>query len=108
MGFFVFQRLAEKEGGIMATVKQIQYRLGQKKKKLAKLNKEVTKAGGNVKKLEAELKKAKGARKKKKATQKKGMKKREVVSFFSPVSFSKTGGRLVVKKKVAKMKKAKK
>ena len=49
----------------MATVKQIQYRLGQAKKKLAKLNKEVAKAGGNVKKLEAQLKKARAAAKKK-------------------------------------------
>ena len=43
----------------MATAKQIQYRVGQAKKKLTKLNKEVTAAKGKLKKLEADLKKAK-------------------------------------------------
>lgn len=47
----------------MATVKQIQYRAGQAKKKLAKLNKEVTTTKSNIKKLETELKKAKAANK---------------------------------------------
>ena len=45
----------------MATAKQIQYRTGQAKKKLAKLNKEVTTTKSNIKKLETELKKAKAA-----------------------------------------------
>ena len=33
--------LAKEKGEVMATVKQIQYRLGQAKKKLAKLKREV-------------------------------------------------------------------
>ena len=49
----------------MATVKQIQYRLGQAKKKLAKLSKEAAGAKGNVKKLEGQLKNARAAAKKK-------------------------------------------
>jgi adenylate kinase len=62
----------------MATAKQIQYRLGQAKKKLAKLNKDVTATKSNVKKLETQLKKAKAAEKakKKKAPKKKVAKKR--------------------------------
>ena len=48
----------------MATTKQIQYRVGQAKKKLAKLNKEVTATANNIKKLiGAQLKKAKVAKK---------------------------------------------
>ncbi|UCB48780.1 MAG: hypothetical protein JSW56_16915 [Deltaproteobacteria bacterium] len=49
----------------MATVKQIQYRLGQAKKKLAKLNREVAGAKNNIKKLEGQLKNARVAAKKK-------------------------------------------
>ena len=64
----------------MATAKQIQYRLGQAKKKLAKLNKDVTATKSSVKKLETQLKKAKAAEKakakKKKAPKKKVAKKR--------------------------------
>ena len=45
----------------MATAKQIQYRIGQAKKKLAKVNKELTATKTKVKKLEAQLKKAKAA-----------------------------------------------
>jgi len=64
----------------MATVKQIQLRLGQAKKKLTKLNKEVTAAKGNINKLEAQLKKAKAAPKvkpKPKAKRKKAPAKRK-------------------------------
>jgi len=52
----------------------MKYRLGQAKKKLAKLNKEVTATKNNIKKLETQLKKAKAAEKpkpKKKAAKKK-------------------------------------
>ena len=49
----------------MATVKQIQYRLGQAKKKLTKLNRAVASAKNNVKKLEGQLKTARTAAKKK-------------------------------------------
>ncbi len=65
----------------MATANQINYRLGQAKKKLAKLNKDITATKANVKKLEAELKKAKAAEKakpKKKAAKKKVAKKKAV------------------------------
>ena len=58
----------------MATAKQIQLRLGQAKKKLAKLNKELTATKAKGKTLEAQLKKAKAAEKakpKKKAAPKK-------------------------------------
>ena len=64
----------------MATAKQIQYRLGQAKKKLAKVNKELTAAKSNAKKLEAQLKKAKAAEKakpkKKAAPKRKAAKKK--------------------------------
>ena len=62
----------------MATAKQIQYRMGQAKKKLTKLNKDVSATKNKVKKLESELKKAKAAAKKtkKKASIKK--KKRSI------------------------------
>jgi phage shock protein A len=58
----------------MVTAKQIQYRIGQTKKKLTKLNKEVAAAKGKMKALEGQLKKAKAAAKpkaKKKAAPKK-------------------------------------
>ncbi len=45
----------------MATAGQIQYRIGQTKKKLAKLNKETAATKGKMKKLEQALKKAKAA-----------------------------------------------
>ncbi len=54
----------------MATVKQIQYRLGQARKTLTKLTKGLVSAKAKVKKLEAQLKRAKAvekARPKKKA-----------------------------------------
>ncbi len=47
----------------MATAKQIQYRIGQTKKKLAKLNKDLNTAKGKMKGLEGQLKKAKAAEK---------------------------------------------
>ena len=63
----------------MATAKQIQYRIGQAKKKLAKLNKEMTTTKGKIKKLEADMKKAKTAatkaKPKKKAAKKRPAKK---------------------------------
>jgi len=45
----------------MATAGQIQYRIGQAKKKLAKLNKEILATKNKMKKLEMALKKAKVA-----------------------------------------------
>jgi hypothetical protein len=47
----------------MATARQIQYRMGQAKKKLTKLNKEVAAVKGKMKGLEGLLKKAKAAEK---------------------------------------------
>jgi hypothetical protein len=47
----------------MATVKQIQLRLGQAKKKLTKLSKEVAATKAKIVKLGAQLKKAKAAAK---------------------------------------------
>ena len=47
----------------MATARQIQYRLGQAKKKLTKLNKDVAATKSKVKGLEALLKKTKAAEK---------------------------------------------
>ena len=47
----------------MATARQIQYRMGQAKKKLTKLNKEVATVKGKMKGLEGLLKKAKVAEK---------------------------------------------
>ncbi|MGD2125217.1 MAG: hypothetical protein PVG99_04005 [Desulfobacteraceae bacterium] len=47
----------------MATAKQIQYRMGQAKKKLTKLNKEVAAVKKKVKTLEGQLKRAKAAAK---------------------------------------------
>lgn len=49
----------------MATDKQIQFRLGQAKKKLAKVTKEVTGTKKKVQSLESQLKKAKAATKSK-------------------------------------------
>ncbi|UCF56010.1 MAG: hypothetical protein JSW15_07830 [Deltaproteobacteria bacterium] len=49
----------------MATAKQIQYRLGQAKRKLTKVNKELAATKSNIKKLEAQLKRAKAAERKK-------------------------------------------
>lgn len=65
----------------MATARQIQYRMGQAKKKLTKLNKEVAAAKNKMKTLEAQLKKAKAAEKakpkaKKRPARKKAAKKR--------------------------------
>jgi len=65
----------------MATARQIQYRMGQAKKKLTKLNKEVAAVKAKMKGLEAQLKKAKAAEKakpkaKKKPARKKAAKKR--------------------------------
>lgn len=51
------------KGECMATAKQIQYRIGQTKKKLAKLNKDLVAAKGKMKNLEAQLKKAKSLEK---------------------------------------------
>jgi len=45
----------------MATAKQIQYRIGQAKKKFTKLSKEVTAVKNKMKALETQLKKAKAA-----------------------------------------------
>ncbi len=58
----------------MATAKQIQYRIGQTKKKLAKLNKDTGAAKAKMKTLEGQLKKAKAAKPKgkKAAPRKKG------------------------------------
>ncbi|MFO7459654.1 MAG: hypothetical protein R6X07_03455 [Desulfatiglandales bacterium] len=47
----------------MATARQIQYRMGQAKKKLTKLNKEVAAVKTKMKGLEGILKKAKAAEK---------------------------------------------
>lgn len=47
----------------MATARQIQYRMGQAKKKLTKLNKDLAAAKNKMKGLEAQLKKAKAAEK---------------------------------------------
>lgn len=63
----------------MATARQIQYRMGQAKKKLAKVNKEATAVKTKMKKLAAALKKAKTAPKakaRKKAGKKRGARKR--------------------------------
>jgi phage shock protein A len=63
----------------MATAKQIQYRIGQTKKKLAKLGKDVNTAKGKMKTLEGQLKKAKASEKpkaKKASPKKKGGRKR--------------------------------
>ena len=67
----------------MATARQIQYRMGQAKKKLTKLNKEVAAAKNKMKGLEAQLKKAKASEKakpkakaKKRPAKKKAAKKR--------------------------------
>ena len=64
----------------MATAGQIQYRIGQTKKKLAKLNKETLATKTKMKKLEMALKKAKVAPKAKprrKAAKKAGARKRK-------------------------------
>lgn len=58
MGFLFFYSKHEKKGDSVATSNQIEYRLKQAKKKLAKLNKEVTAAKASIKKLETEFKKA--------------------------------------------------
>jgi len=47
----------------MATARQIQYRMGQAKKKMTKLNKEVAAVKAKMKGLEGLLKKAKAAEK---------------------------------------------
>ena len=47
----------------MATAKQIQYRIGQAKKKFTKLSKEVSAVKNKMKALETQLKKAKAAEK---------------------------------------------
>jgi hypothetical protein len=63
----------------MATAKQIQYRIGQTKKKLAKLNKDLGTAKAKMKTLEGQLKKAKASEKpkaRKAAPKKKGAKRR--------------------------------
>ncbi|MBN1903737.1 MAG: hypothetical protein JW927_01435 [Deltaproteobacteria bacterium] len=58
----------------MATTNQINYRLGQAKKKLAKLSKDIVATKANVKKFEAALKKAKAEEKTKAKTKKKATK----------------------------------
>jgi cell division protein FtsB len=65
----------------MATARQIQYRIGQAKKKFTKLNKEVAAVKNKMKGLEAQLKKAKAAEKarpkaKKRPARKRAAKKR--------------------------------
>jgi hypothetical protein len=60
----------------MATARQIQYRMGQAKKKLTKLNKEVAAVKAKMKGLEAQLKKAKAAEKAKPKAKKKPARKR--------------------------------
>jgi hypothetical protein len=63
----------------MATARQIQYRMGQAKKKLAKINKEATAVKNKMKNLAAALKKAKAAPKPKagkKAGKKRSARKR--------------------------------
>ncbi len=60
----------------MATARQIQYRMGQAKKKLAKLNKEVVAAKNKMKGLEAQLKKAKASEKAKPKAKKRPARKR--------------------------------
>jgi len=60
----------------MATARQIQYRMGQAKKKLAKLNKEIAAAKSKMKGLEGLLKKAKAAEKAKPKAKKKPARKR--------------------------------
>lgn len=58
----------------MATTNQINYRLGQAKKKLAKLSKDIVATKANIKKFEAALKKAKAEEKTKAKTKKKATK----------------------------------
>jgi hypothetical protein len=60
----------------MATARQIQYRMGQAKKKLTKLNKEVAAVKTKMKGLEAQLKKAKAADKAKPKAKKKPARRR--------------------------------
>ena len=60
----------------MATARQIQYRLGQAKKKFTKLNKEVAAAKNKMKGLEAQLKKAKASEKAKPKAKKRPARKR--------------------------------
>ena len=64
----------------MATARQIQYRMGQAKKKLTKLNKEVVAVKSKIKNLEGLLKKTKAAEKAKpKAKAKRGPAKKRAV-----------------------------
>ena len=69
----------------MATTSQINYRLGQAKKKLAKLNRELTTTTASVKKLELEFKKARIALIAKAAEKRKARKK----SVVKKVAFKK-------------------
>jgi len=62
------------KGDSMATTNQISYRLGQAKKKLAKLSKDIVATKANIKKFEAALKKAKAEEKTKAKTKKKATK----------------------------------
>ncbi len=75
----------------MATANQVKFRIGQAKKKLAKLNKETTATKASIKKLESDLKKAKvaakakpkkkvAAKKKTAAKKKKATAKKKVVA----------------------------
>ena len=64
----------------MTTARQIQYRIGQAKRKFAKLNKEVGAIKNKMKKLVMDLKKAKAAPKakaKKRPAKKKATRKRK-------------------------------
>jgi hypothetical protein len=60
----------------MATARQIQYRMGQAKKKLTKLNKDLAAAKNKMKGLEAQLKKAKAAEKAKPKARKRPARRR--------------------------------
>jgi len=60
----------------MATARQIQYRMGQAKKKLAKLSKDVAAVKTKIKGLEGQMKKAKAAEKAKPKAKKRPARKR--------------------------------
>ena len=95
----------------MATAKQIQYRIGQAKKKLAKVNKDLTATKTKVKTLVAHLKKAKAAvkaRPKKKAPARKKVAKKKAPARRKAPAKRKVAKRKVAKRKVARKKTARK
>ncbi len=77
----------------MATAKQIQFRLGQAKRKNLKLNKEITATKKKIKILETQLNKAKAAEKskpRKKAPTKKPAPAKKTTSAKNPAPARKT------------------